>query len=204
MNRRSGQRVLLPLALTLASALAACGGSAAMPTEPAGNLTPPPAQEAPAAVTDRPSGDAAEIAPADVTCATLLPADELEGIALLGTAPTDTDESRYPGAVDCSWTYTAPDAASEDFFQVLVDANPDNATIWSAMAGAEADGDVQEPIAIDGIGDESYTWVGQGDYRKLYVRRGDRTLIVRGPSTVLVFANESSMIDFADRLFGRF
>lgn len=40
--------------------------------------------------------------------------------------------------------------------------------------------------------------------RKLYARRRDRTLTVRGPSTVLVFANESSMIDFADRLFGRF
>ncbi len=197
MNHRSGSAVVL---LALAAAVVACGGSAAGPEDALDDRTPPPTVEVPAGSSD----DTTAAAPADVSCATLLPAAELEAVALLGIAPTSTDERGYPGVVDCSWTYTGPDAASQDFFQVLVNANPDNADLWTATATAEADGDAQEPIAINGIGDEAYTWVGQGDYRKLYVRRGERTLVVRGPSTILVFANESSMIDFADRLFGRF
>lgn len=198
MNRRSWS--LTALSLALVTAIGACGGASAEPTAAPVDAMPQPSDISPGASAD----DGGGAAPAEVTCATLLPSAELENPAVLGIAPTSTDERGYPGAVDCTWTYTAPGASSQDFFQVLLNANPDNATLWQATASSEADGESGEPISIDGIGDESYTWVGQGDYRKLYVRRGERTLIVRGPSDVLVFANESSMIDLADRLFGRF
>jgi hypothetical protein len=195
MTHRSSQLALL---LFLGASLAACGGGAE-PTRQPGEAAALPSAAEPAA-----TGDGVDAPAVAATCATLLPDDELANPALLGVAPPEPDERGYPGAVDCTWTFTRPGAASEDFLQVLVNANPDNATIWQAMAGAEADGESGEPIPIAGIGDASYTWVGQGDYRKLYVRRGEDTLIVRGPQSLLVFANESSMIDLADRLFGRF
>ena len=144
-----------------------------------------------------PPGDGATVA-----CATILSDDEL--MSILGVAPTATDEQGYPGATTCDWTYTAAGATYDSFFQVQAEANGDEFGIWTGAKDSEASGDAKEPIPVAGIGDESYTWVGQGDYRKLYVRRGDRTLIIRAPSTLPVLSTESTMIDLADRLFGRF
>ena len=72
-----------------------------------------------------------------------------------------------------------------------------------ATKEAEARSDSATPTTRDGIGDESCTWVGQGDYRKLYVRRGDLTVIARGSSSLPVLSTESTIIGFADRLLGR-
>lgn len=189
----------LLLAVALSAAVAACGGGSTAPTA-ASTVAAPHASAGVAESTPEAAGTTA----VEATCATLLSNEELANPALLGAPPAKLTEGGYPGAVDCRWTYTAPDATASDFLSVLVNANADNTSTWSAMASDESREDGEAPIAVDGIGDESYTWVGQGDYRKLFVRRGERTLIVRGPKDLHVFADESSMIDFADRLFGRF
>jgi hypothetical protein len=138
---------------------------------------------------------------AAASCAALLPADEVHTI--IGIAPEPVDERTYPGSVECTWGYAKDGSAVQDFFQVILNTNASDVALWEATKDAEADSDSETPISIDGIGDESYTWTGQGDYRKLYVRRGDATLIVRAPTTLPILSTESTMIDFADRLFGR-
>jgi hypothetical protein len=138
---------------------------------------------------------------AAASCAALLPADEVHTI--IGIAPEPVDERTYPGSVECTWGYAKDGSAVQDFFQVILNTNASDVALWEATKDAEADSDSETPISIDGIGDESYTWTGQGDYRKLYVRRGDATLIIRASSALPILSTESTMIDFADRLFGR-
>jgi hypothetical protein len=56
------------------------------------------------------------------------------------------------------------------------------------------------------LGDESYVWSSKvtGQY-VVYVRKGDKTLIMRfNPQDILYMANESGIIDMADRIFNRF
>jgi hypothetical protein len=191
MKRRSRAN---PAALAVACsiALTACGGGSS--PAPAG-VTDPPTTPAAADPTSENAGGAA------ASCATLLPTDEVQSI--LGVAPEPVDEQTYPGSVECKWGYAKDGAAVQDFFQVILNTNAGDVALWEATKDAEADSDSETPVSIDGIGDESYTWTGQGDYRKLYVRRGDATLIIRAASALPILSTESTMIDFADRLFGR-
>lgn len=192
MNRRSrATSIAVSLACTIA--LAACGGGSS--PAPGGGATDSPATPAAADPTTEGGGGAA------ASCATLLPPDE--GQSILGVAPEPVDERTYPGSIECNWSYAGDGAAVQDFFQVILNTNAGDVALWEATKDAEADSDSETPISIDGIGDESYTWTGQGDYRKLYVRRGDATLIIRAPSALPILSTESTMIDFADRLFGR-
>ena len=138
---------------------------------------------------------------ATVTCAVLLPADEVQSI--LGVTPEPVNGRTFPGNTDCTWSYAKDGAAVQDFFQVILGSVDGDTSLWIATKDSEARTDSATPISIDGIGDESYTWTGQGDYRKLYVRRGERTLTIRASSALPILSTESTMIDFADRLFGR-
>jgi hypothetical protein len=134
-------------------------------------------------------------------CATLLPADEVKSI--LGVTPGQLKERTFPGTTECYWPYAKDGSATQDYFQFILSADGGDPSLWRATKDSEAREDSKEPIAIDGIGDESYTWTGQGNYRKLYVRRGDTTLVIRADSALPVLSTESTMIDFVDRLFGR-
>jgi hypothetical protein len=192
MNRRS-RTTSIAVALACTMALAACGGGSS-PAPGAGATDPPPTPAAADPTTEGGGGIAA-------SCATLLPTDEVQTI--LGVPPEPVDERTYPGSLECTWSYAEDGAAVQDFLQVIINTNAGDAALWEATKDAEADSDSETPIAIDGIGDASYTWTGQGDYRKLYVRRGDATLIIRASSALPVLSTESTMIDFADRLFGR-
>jgi hypothetical protein len=192
MNRRS-LVISAAVALACSIAVAACGGGSS-PAPDAAVTDPPTTPATPDATTESDGGLAA-------SCASLLTTDEVQTI--LGVAPEPVSERTYPGSLECSWAYAEDGVAVQDFFQVLLNTNAGDVALWEATKDAEADSDTQTPIAIDGIGDESYTWTGQGDYRKLYVRRGDTTLIVRGSAALPILSTESTMIDFADRLFGR-
>lgn len=189
-------RHTLGILSSLTLAVAACGGGSTASSRAAESF-------AATAVTSAPvdAGTPTSAGGTTLRCATILTDDEQHSI--LGVLPTRTDERAHPGSTTCTWTYTAVDATYEDFLQVQAEANGDEYGIWTATKDSEASSDIKEPISVAGIGDESYTWVGQGDYRKLYVRRGDLTLIIRGPSTLPVLSTESTMIDLADRLFGR-
>ena len=192
MNRRSPATTVV-IALACSIMLAACGGGSS-PAPDAG-ATDPPTTPAAADPTAESGGEAA------ASCATFLPTDEVQTI--LGVAPEPVDERTYPGSVECKWGYARDGAAVQDFFQVILNTNAGDVALWEATKDAEADSDSETPISISGIGDESYTWTGQGDYRKLYVRRGDATLIIRASSALPILSTESTMIDFANRLFGR-
>jgi hypothetical protein len=198
MNRHGS---LLGLALTASLALVGCGGGAS--AAPAGSGSTSALESTPAATDAGSGGDGSPGggATATVTCEVLLPADEVQSI--LGVTPKPVDERTYPGSTDCSWSYAKDGAAVQDFFRVSLDTNADDVALWRSTADNAARVDSQTPTSIDGIGDESYTWVGQGDYRKIYVRRGDTTLVISGSSALPVLSTESTMIDFADRLFGR-
>ena len=193
MNRR---RWMLGLSLATALAVAACGAGASPATSGGGTgaaATPDPTP----AATDAASGGGVTAA----TCAALLPPDEVRSI--LGVPPEPVHERTFPGTTECTWQYAQDGAAVQDFLQVILTSLGGDDSLGIATKDSEADSDSATPTAIDGIGDESYTWVGQGDYRRIYVRRGDRTLMVRGSSALPVLSTESTMIDFADRLFGR-
>lgn len=196
---------VLFLAVAASLALAACGGGS---TPAAGGSSTAPPSAAPteaAAPTDAgsaaPANDATPAAGGALDCATLLPADE--AAAIVGVTPEPVEERTFPGSTECYYPYAADGAAVQDFLQVILDTNAADVSTWSGLQGAEADSDSATPTSIDGIGDESFTWVGQGDYRKLYVRRGDTTLILRFDANLPALFSEAQMIDFADRLFGR-
>jgi hypothetical protein len=157
-----------------------------------------PAESAtPDATTDPVSGGAS----GTPACADLLPPDEVA--LLVGVTPEPVTDRSFPGTTDCSWSYAADGTAVQDFFNVILGTDPSGVELWRLTAENAARVDNETATSIDGIGDESYTWVGQGDYRKLYVRRGDATLVLSFDSGLPALFSESQIIDFADRLFGR-
>jgi hypothetical protein len=198
MNRRS-LSLAVPLAATVL--LAACGGGAS--TAPGGNAATMAPASMPAATDAGSGGNGSQGGETGttVTCAVLLPADEVQSI--LGVAPEPVTERTFPGSTECKWSYAADGTAVQDFFQVILDTNAADVAIWDGLRSSEADSDAATPTSIDGIGDEGHTWVGQGDYRKLYVRRGNQTLILRFDANLPALFSESQLIDLADRLFGR-
>ncbi len=182
-------------------ALTACGGaSPVVPASATTDTAATPSEPTPEPVaTDDATGNDAE--PGILSCAVLLPDDELHNILFV---PTGTlTERTYPGSTECKWQYDATGMGANDFFQVILDRNASDVDLWRATKDSESDGESQNVTAIEGIGDESYTWVGQGDYRKLYVRRGDVTLILRFNSNLGALYSPSTMTNFVDRLFGR-
>jgi hypothetical protein len=188
----------LPLLLVVSALVTACSGATVPTSRPVDDATPLLATATPAVTDDAAGSDAAA---ATLTCAALLPDDELKNIvfATIGNLA----ERTFPGSTECNWPYDKNGMGTNDFFQVILDRNASDVDLWRATKDSEAGDDAQTPIAIEGIGDESYTWVGQGGYRKLYVRRGDVTLILRFNSDLIALNSESTMIDFATRLFGR-
>ena len=180
--------VALMVAVTLA---AGCGGSSSSVPERSSSASPA------TAVAEKHAA-----AVASVTCAALLPAGELR--AILGTEPARLNERSNPGSADCTWHYTAPGATYETFFQVLVDATETAVPMWLPTRDSEARMDSREPNAFAGIGDEAYAWIGQANYRRLYVRQGSKTLVIRGPVALPALADERAIGKLATTLLGRY
>lgn len=196
---------ILGLALATSVALAACGGGGGVTPAPAatdGRTPAPAATDAgtPPETTAAPDAGSGGTGTA-ATCADLLPEDEVA--LILGVTPEPVTDRSFPGTTDCAWSYAADGTAIQDFFTATLGTDPTSVELWRLTAENAARVDDATATSIDGIGDESYTWVGQGDYRKLYVRRGDATLVLSFDATLPALMSESQMIDFADRLFGR-
>jgi hypothetical protein len=172
------------VSVTMVAWLAGCGGEKAASS----------GGERPDAAASAASGE-----PATVTCETLLPRDEIRTV--LGAEPDKVQEDARPGSTACWWYYTPPGAVQRVFFQVVISGASD---MWLPMRDSEARNDSRTPAAAAGIGDEAYTWVGQADYRRLYVRQGRKTLVVRGPVALPALAAEPAMAKLAATLLGRF
>ena len=79
--------------------------------------------------------------------------------------------------------------------------------IWKSTREAEIKNEASGTVvnSIDGLRDENYTWVSKpSNTRVVYARRGDKALILRFAPGILALSTESQIIDYADRLFGRF
>lgn len=187
------------LALTFSSL--ACGAFSAP------QATEQPAQSAPA--TEPPVSAPADTGTnpnATVPCAQLIPNDELN--SLLFNASATLKENSYPGGTTCEWKYIANGASQESLFYIQVDFSNGAASMWEATRKSELSNEPSDIVvnSIDGLGDESYTWSSQstGQY-VVYVRKGEKTLIMRYKAQdILYMANESGIIDMADRIFNRF
>jgi len=181
------------IGLLAAIAAAGCGGRSERTGATAGG-----ADERPAAAPATDTGGE----PATVTCAELLPPAEAR--SLLGVDPDKVKEDARPGATACTWYYTPAGSVQRVFISALVTFGPGAADMWLPMRDSEARNDSRQPAAVAGIGDEAYTWVGQADYRRLYVRRGGKTLVIRGPVALPALAETSAMAELAGKLLGRF
>ena len=179
------------ITLTSTVWIAGCGGEKAATSGGGGGSDRPVA-----------AASAPPAAPATVACAALLPADELR--AVLGVSPERTDENAYPGSTTCRWTYVPEGSIYKSFFQVIAATDDGGGDMWRAMRNDEARMDSRTPDAVAGIGDEAYAWIGQADYRRLYVRKGSRTLVIRGPVALPALAAEPAMAKLAATLLGRF
>lgn len=184
------------LALTISTL--ACGASA--PAQPAEEQ---PVQSAPA--TEPPVSES-DSSTTTIPCAQLISPDEVN--LLLNNAPTTLSENVYPGTSTCTWQYTPIDGTSQSFFQVQADYNDTAVVLWKATRESEISNEASDTVvvSIPGLGDENYTWVSQpSNMRVVYVRKGDKTLIMRfEPQEILFLQTESGIIDYADRIFNRF
>lgn len=145
---------------------------------------------------------AAAAALAEVRCDALLPPGEVR--ALLGVEPEPVGEQVFPGSSSCIWHFTPKGSVNRDFFQVVVSFGPTAADLFLPTRDSEARWDTQEPQAVRGIGDEAYTWVGDRLFRRLHVRQGGKTLVIRGPVALQALADEAGMRRLASTLLGRF
>lgn len=187
-------------ALTLSSL--ACGSfSASQPAEegPAQSVQ---TTEPPASV---PAGDETS-STAVIPCAQLIPPDELNN--LLFNASATLKENAFPGGTSCEWKYTPNGGSLESLFYVQVDFSDGAASIWEATRTSELSNEPSDIVvnSVDGLADESYVWSSKttGLY-VVYARKGDKTLVMRFiPQDILYMANESGIIDMADRIFNRF
>jgi len=199
MFERSRVPILLALLALTLSALACGTSSSPQPAqeEPAQSVqaTEPPANSSSASGTD-PN--------AVVSCSQILPPDELKNL-LINLTPTLTENS-YPGGTSCIWSYVNAAGQSSTFF-LQVDFSPNAVSLWESTRQSELSNEPSDIVvnSIDGLADESYVWSSKttGLY-VVYARIGDKTLIMRYvPQDVIYMANESGIIDMAQRIFER-
>jgi hypothetical protein len=182
-------------ALTLS--ILACGASA--PAQPAEEQPAQPVETEQVYSLPETGTDPNAVIP----CSQLIPPDELNN--LLFNAAATLAETSYPGGTSCEWKYTANGASQESLFYIQTSSD---ASIWEGTRNSELSNEPSDLVvnSINGLGDESYVWTSKvtGQY-VVYVRKGDKTLIMRfNPQDILYMANESGIIDMADRIFNRF
>jgi len=185
--------------LILALSTLACGAFSAP------QATEQPVQFAPA--TEPPvSADTGMNPNATVPCTQLIPTDELNN--LLNNASATLVENAFPGGTTCEWKYTPNGASQESLFYIQVDFSDGAASMWEATRKSELSNEPSDIVvnSIDGLGDESYTWISKSTgQRVVYARTGNKTLIIRyNTQDILYMNNESGIIDMADRIFNRF
>jgi len=201
MIKTSRLTIIITL-LSLTFSTLACGAFSAP------QATEAPAQSAPA--TEPPVSAPAENGTdpnATIPCSQLLAPNDIKPL-LNNVEPSNLSENANAGGTICAWQYTPNGSSETHIFYLAVNFGADAATAWEIKRQAEL---AQEPAdivvnSIDGLADESYVWSSKvtGLY-VVYARQGDKVLIMRYiPQDVLYMANESGIIDMADRIFGRF
>jgi hypothetical protein len=195
---KNSRFVIVLSILALAFSTLACGASS-----PAQSVEEQPGQ--PALATEAPVVNESSSS-ATISCAQLIPPEDVN--LLLNNAPATLSENVYPGTSTCTWQYTPVGGASQSFFQIQADYNDTAVTLWEAARETEISNEASDTVvvSIPGLGDENYTWVSQpSNMRVVYVRKGDKTLIMRfEPQEILFLQTESGIIDYADRLFNRY
>lgn len=196
MKKNSRLFIFLSILALTFSALA-CGASA--PSQPAEEQPAQPLETeqiySPAETGTDPN--------AVIPCSQLIPPDELNN--LLFNAAATLKETSYAGGTSCEWKYTANGATQESLFYIQTSNDP---ALWEATRKSELSNEPSDIVvnSIDGLGEESYVWNSKvtGQY-VVYVRKGDKTLIMRfNPTEILFLGTESGIIDMADRIFNRY
>lgn len=201
MKKNSHLFVIMSIIALTLSTLACGASSSAQPAEEQ-SAQSAPATEAPVR---EPAGNESNSS-ATVPCAQLISPDDVK--LLLNNASSTLNESAYPGGTTCTWQYTPIDGTSQSFFQVQADYSDTAVVLWETTRESEIKNEASDTVvvSIPGLGDENYTWVSQpSNMRVVYIRKGDKTLIMRfEPQEILFLQTESGIIDYADRIFNRY
>lgn len=185
--------------LTLTLNTIACGASS-----PSQSVAEQSAQSAPATEppTSEPAGNESDSS-ATVPCGQLIPPDDVN--LLLNNASSTLVENAYAGVTSCEWKYTPSGGSQANLFYIKTDKD---SSLWEATRKSELSNEPPDIVvtSIDGLGDENYTWVSKStDQRVVYIRKGNKTLIMRfKPEDILFLGTESGIIDYTDRIFNRF
>lgn len=200
MYKKSNFVIVLSMFALVFSTLA-CGASASSQPaedEPAQSF---PAAEPPVSAPEEKGTDPNAI----VACAQIVPPDELKNL-LINFTPS-LAETSSAGSTSCVWSFTNATGQPSNF-SLQADFSTDAVSLWESTRQSEL---ANEPsdivvVSINGLGDENYTWVSQSTgQRMVYVRKGNKTLIMRFvPQEVYYMYTESGIIDMADRFFNRF
>lgn len=160
------------------------------------------AANTPAAAVDQTAGMAVT---STIPCDQLIPQDEANSL-MTGLSPTLIEE-KGQGETTCTWQYTSRVSGQSIVFQLQAMYGELAVETWASARKAELDNQPSDlaVISIDGLGQENYTWISKPDnIFVVYVRQGVQTLIMHfHASDILFMANESGIIDMADRIFGR-
>lgn len=201
MNRISRLTPILAL-LALTLSVLACGLTPPQ-TSPQDSTPTNPPTELPVSEPAASGSDPNSVVP----CSQLLAPEDIKPL-LNNVEPSNLSENAHAGGSICAWQYTPVNSSETHIFYLEVTFGTDAAAAWEAKRQYEL---TQEPSdivvnSIDGLGDENYVWSSKatGLY-VVFARQGDKTLIFRYiPQDVLYMANESGIIDMAQRLFDRF
>lgn len=200
MFKKPNFAILLSILVMIFSTLACGASSSAQPTDEQPTSSTP--------IVDTPADSSANAGTdpnAVVACTQIVPPDEVKNL-LINLTPT-LAETSSPGSTSCVWSYTDATGQSNTF-SLQVDFSADAVSLWESTRQSELSNEPSDivVISIDGLRDENYTWVSQSTgQRTVYVRKGDKTLIMRFvPQDVYYMATESGIIDMADRFFNRF
>lgn len=140
-----------------------------------------------------------------VTCDQLFPADQIK--LLLNSDNAALEKSANAGLTTCTWQYPSKNGSQQNSFEIQAGAGDAAVQAWKAdyqakLAAKSADAVV---TSIDQLGDENYTWVSQpSGTRVVYIRKGNKTVVLHFSQDVLYLQSESGIIDMADRVFNRF
>jgi hypothetical protein len=201
MNRFSRLAPSLAL-LALTLSLLACGLTAPQ-TPPQDSAPSNPPTEPPVSAPASNGSDPNSVVP----CSQLLAPDDIK-LLLNNVEPSNLSENAHTGGSICAWQYTPVNSSETHTFYLEVTFGTDAAAAWDAKRKYELSQEPSDIVvnSIDGLGDENYVWSSKatGLY-VVFARQGDKTLIFRYvPQDVLYMANESGIIDMAQRLFDRY
>lgn len=189
------------LGLLLALVLTACGRtdqpSAQVALAPIATVPSPTPQ---AASELEPVQGAATSAALTLTCAELVPGEELE--RMIGTRPDNLLETVRPGWTACMWFYTPPGTTQQAEFTVQAYTGEETLVKWRMDTA-----NVPSEVVVNSLADyvpEGYTWViPESKLRAVQALQDGRYVFLRFPAENLALSTESQIADYLAVLFQR-